>query len=73
MRLEDITWLEKEQDEKGTTYTYVLVEATRYKVIRRVGYLLDGRFALFEGKHLLSAFKTEEELLSYIKKYVLNR
>jgi|APGre2960657404_1045060.scaffolds.fasta_scaffold16125_2 hypothetical protein len=71
MRLENIAWLEKEQDGKGTTYTYVLACAPRYKVLRKVGYLLSGHYHLLEGKDYLNAFKTEAELITYIEKYIM--
>jgi hypothetical protein len=71
MRLDNIAWREKEQDGKGTTYTYVLDSTPRYKVVRKVGYLLSGHYHLLEGKHHLSTFRTEAELLNYIKKYIM--
>jgi hypothetical protein len=71
MRLDNIAWLEKEQDRKGTIYTYVLAYNPWYKVVRKVGYLLSGHYDLFEGKHHLQTFRTEAELITYIEKYIL--
>lgn len=70
MKLENISWLEKEQDGKGTTYTFKLVDAPHITVKRKVGYMLSGNYGMFESGHFRKEFKTEHEVIEYIKKYI---
>jgi len=68
MRLENIAWIEKEQDGKGTTYTYTLVDRPYVQIRRRTGYLLNGYYHMYYDDEFIKTFKTEQELIDHLQK-----